>query len=127
MIAFFPDAYPDELLYSQLARYYKRSGYVRYAYAVSDLYKNDTTAILIANKSFSPCLNCEECDDYCEREMSLFRKVNGEYFLHKYCTSMEYDCEKEEIVPLSLDEAKEVAAFILDGNGYMKIFGIVEE
>ena len=43
MIAFFPDAYPDELLYSQLARYYKRSGYVRYAYAVSDLYKNDTT------------------------------------------------------------------------------------
>ena len=35
--------------------------------------------------------------------------------------------EKEEIVPLSLDEAKEVAAFILDGNGYMKIFGIVEE
>ena len=43
MIAFFPDAYPDELLYSQLARYYKRSGYVRYVYAVSDLYKNDTT------------------------------------------------------------------------------------
>ena len=41
--------------------------------------------------------------------------------------AIEEYCEKEEIVPLSLDEAKEVAAFILDGNGYMKIFGIVEE
>ncbi len=90
------------------------------------LYDTDT-AILIANSTFQPCLNCEDCNNLCNREISLFRKVNGEHFLHRYCSSMEYDCEKEEIVPLSLDEAKEHAAFMLDGNGYMKIFGIVEE
>lgn len=43
MIAFFPEIYPDELLYSQLARYHSRSGYARYAFSVADLYKNDTT------------------------------------------------------------------------------------
>lgn len=43
MIAFFPEIYPDELLYSQLARYHKRSGYARYAFTVMDIYKNDTT------------------------------------------------------------------------------------
>ena len=40
MIAFFPEIYPDELLYSQIARYHSRSGYTRYAYTVSDIYQN---------------------------------------------------------------------------------------
>lgn len=40
MIAFFPEIYPDELLYSQIARYHSRSGYARYAYTVSDIYQN---------------------------------------------------------------------------------------
>ena len=33
MISYFPTAYPDELLYSQLARYYAKSGYMAYTYA----------------------------------------------------------------------------------------------
>lgn len=40
MIAFFPEIYPDELLYSQIARYHSRSGYARYVYTVSDIYQN---------------------------------------------------------------------------------------
>lgn len=40
MIAFFPEIYPDELLYSQIARYHSRSGYARYIYTVSDIYQN---------------------------------------------------------------------------------------
>ena len=40
MIAFFPEIYPDELLYSQIARYHSRSGYTRYVYTVSDIYQN---------------------------------------------------------------------------------------
>lgn len=40
MIAFFPEVYPDELLYSQIARYHSRSGYARYVYTVSDIYQN---------------------------------------------------------------------------------------
>lgn len=38
MIACFPTAYPDELLYSQLARYYTKSGYMAYTYVAEELY-----------------------------------------------------------------------------------------
>lgn len=40
MIAYFPAPYPDELLYSQLARYYAGSGYTAYAFAAEDLYQS---------------------------------------------------------------------------------------
>ena len=39
MIAFFPSAYPDELLYSVLARYHLRSGYARYVSTAEDIYQ----------------------------------------------------------------------------------------
>lgn len=39
MIGFFPEFYEDELLYSLLARYYTRSGYLNYTYAAEDLFK----------------------------------------------------------------------------------------
>ena len=38
MIGFMPDFYPDELVYSLLARYYQRSGYLAYINATKDLY-----------------------------------------------------------------------------------------
>jgi len=38
MIVYFPTPYPDELLYSQLARYYTKSGYMAYTYAAEELY-----------------------------------------------------------------------------------------
>ena len=38
MICYFPPAYPDELLYSQLSRYYAKSGYLAYIHAAEDLY-----------------------------------------------------------------------------------------
>lgn len=41
MIAFFPEIYPDELLYSQIARYHSRSGYARYTYTSADIYNNE--------------------------------------------------------------------------------------
>ena len=40
MISYFPPIYPDELLYSQLARYYVKSGHIAYCYAAKDLYLN---------------------------------------------------------------------------------------
>ena len=40
MIAVFPEIYPDELLYSQLARYHIRSGYSRLVFTLEDIYKN---------------------------------------------------------------------------------------
>lgn len=38
MIGFFPEIYPDELIYSWFARYYARSGYAAYIEAIRDIY-----------------------------------------------------------------------------------------
>ena len=48
MILYFPKAYPDELLYSQLARYYIKSGYTAYRFAAEALYKNKTIDFTMA-------------------------------------------------------------------------------
>ena len=42
MIAFFPDPYPDELLYSRLCRYHVRSGHIHYISSCDDLYLHRT-------------------------------------------------------------------------------------
>ena len=42
MIGFFPDIYEDELLYSQLCRYYQRTGYTKYLSAIDDLFMRRT-------------------------------------------------------------------------------------
>ncbi len=42
MIAYFPTAYTDELLYSQLARYYRKSGYMAYTFAAEELFISKT-------------------------------------------------------------------------------------
>lgn len=38
MIAYFPEIYPDELVYSLLSRFYQQSGYISYVYAAEDIY-----------------------------------------------------------------------------------------
>lgn len=38
----FPPFYPDELVYSLLARYYARSGYLRYTFAAEELFERKT-------------------------------------------------------------------------------------
>lgn len=55
MIAYFPQIYPDELIYSQLARYYAHTGYLAYTFAAQDLYENKAVRpdIYFVNK-FSP-------------------------------------------------------------------------
>ena len=42
MITYFPNIYPDELLYSQLSRFYTKSGYLAYIYAAEDLFEKKT-------------------------------------------------------------------------------------
>lgn len=42
MIGFFPSPYPDELLYSVLARYFDKSGYTAYTFAAEDLFVSKT-------------------------------------------------------------------------------------
>ena len=43
MIAFFPDIYPDELIYSVIARYHQRSGYARLVSTFDDVYQQKAT------------------------------------------------------------------------------------
>ena len=40
MIGYFPDFYPDELLYSVLARYHAGSGYLGYITTAEDLFNS---------------------------------------------------------------------------------------
>jgi len=40
VLGLFPKLYPDELIYSVLARYYVRSGYSNYVFAAEDLFQN---------------------------------------------------------------------------------------
>ena len=42
MIPYFPAPYPDELLYSQLARYYIKSGHIAYIFAAKELFERST-------------------------------------------------------------------------------------
>lgn len=42
MIVQFTSFYPDELVYSLLARYYVKSGYMRYTFAAQDLFASKT-------------------------------------------------------------------------------------
>lgn len=42
MISFFPDVYPDELVYSWLARYGVRTGYTNYRAIADDLFTSNT-------------------------------------------------------------------------------------
>lgn len=42
MIVQFPSFLPDELVYSLLARYYVKSGYIRYTFAAEDLFQSKT-------------------------------------------------------------------------------------
>ena len=39
MIVYFPEVYPDELLYSVLARFYAKSGYLSYMFITQEIYK----------------------------------------------------------------------------------------
>ena len=42
MISFFPEPYPDELLYSVIARYHQRSGYALLVSTIDDIYQHRT-------------------------------------------------------------------------------------
>lgn len=42
MIAFFPELYPDELIYSVIARYHQRSGYELLVSTIDDIYRHRT-------------------------------------------------------------------------------------
>lgn len=59
MLGFFPEPYPDELLYSVFARYYVRSGYSNYIFTAEDLFQKRS---LRPNFEYLPALSVEVVD-----------------------------------------------------------------
>ena len=43
MTVYLPEIYPDELVYSWLARYYIKTGYIRYSFVAEELFQRKTT------------------------------------------------------------------------------------
>ena len=58
MIAYLPEIYPDELVYSWLARYYIKTGYVRYVFVAEELFQKKTVRpdIEFVNQYTAPTL-----------------------------------------------------------------------
>lgn len=58
MTMYLPEIYPDELVYSWLARYYIKTGYVRYAFVAEELFQSKTVRpdIEFVNQYTAPML-----------------------------------------------------------------------
>lgn len=58
MTMYLPEIYPDELVYSWLARYYIQTGYVRYAFVAEELFQSKTVRpdIEFVNQYTAPML-----------------------------------------------------------------------
>ena len=58
MIAYLPEIYPDELVYSWLARYYIKTGYIRYIFVAEELFQRKTVRpdIEFVNQYTAPVL-----------------------------------------------------------------------
>lgn len=112
MIAFFPQLYPDELLYSALARYLDKSGYGTYRAAAEDVYQNglanpdilflnpftdDLKSILTRQKSWEEIITEHTMYPYYarflppERRRKAFRSLIEMDFKHKDALAMPKD------------------------------------
>lgn len=63
-IAYFPEVYPDELVYSVLARYYVHSGYSAYIFCAEDVFVNKK---LSPDKEFVNALKPEVLEAFAEK------------------------------------------------------------
>ena len=95
-------------------------------------YDTDTAKVI---DTYCNELPMSSLDYLCEK---LYQKGNGEFFLHgyggvrtAYANRVSYIvapvCSGEDIIPLSLDEAKEWVEKYLTVDEYIKIFGECEE
>lgn len=80
MIGFFPSIYEDELVYSLLARYYVRTGYMAYAYVAEDLFENkgDSPSIEFVNPYKA------EIRDRLTKDVSMWRVVEKHTMFSSY-------------------------------------------
>ena len=70
-IAYFPEVYPDELVYSVLARYYVHGGYSAYIFCAADVFVNKRVS---PDKEFVNALKPEVLESLC-RKMTMAELV----------------------------------------------------
>lgn len=80
MIAYFPPPYEDELLYSWLARYYSKSGYMAYTLAAEDLFANKYTKPSIEFISRLTSAALEATERYIPRETLIEKHTMLPYY-----------------------------------------------
>lgn len=93
------------------------------------MYNTETAKVIAYNSNNLPKSELEYCME------TLYRKRNGEYFLHgdggaysPYNRCVQgHLCGDEKIIPLCEEEAKEWCEENLDADEYIKIWGEVEE
>lgn len=104
MIGFFPEIYEDELLYSQLCRYFQRTGYTRYVYAADDLYMRRTAHPVI-----------EWVNEYSQDAMEHITKNKGfETIIREHTMFPAYT----RFLPKERRNAALQSLLICDGNYY---------
>ena len=81
MIGFFPEPYPDELLYSLFSRYYVRSGYNKYVFAAEELFANRAVR---PSFEFFPALK-KEVIEQLTKEITLEEIVYKHTMFPYYC------------------------------------------
>lgn len=81
MIRFFPEPYPDELLYSLFSRYYVRSGYNKYVFAAEELFANRAVR---PSFEFFPALK-KEVIEQLTKEITLEEIVYKHTMFPYYC------------------------------------------
>lgn len=92
MIGYFPDPYPDELVYSLLARYYAQSGYLGYVCAAEDIFLNTWN---LPNIEFLNDYKPEVCQ-HLEKNTSMGRIVMEHTMLHGFFILPGVNHRKEE-------------------------------
>lgn len=80
MIAYFPSPYEDELLYSWLARYFCKSGYLAYTLAAEDLFENKRTKPSIEFISRLTPTALEAIERYVPRTMLIEKHTMFPYY-----------------------------------------------
>ena len=96
MIAYFPKFYPDELLYSTIARYCDHSGFLAFKYAANELFINPSMRV---DREFMKNLN-EDCISVLERQLPL-KAVLEQHTMMPYYTRF-YDMTRKQTIRVSM-------------------------
>ena len=115
MICYFPSIYEDELLYSVLARYYQKTGYVSYRDVAADLYRNpnvrpDTEFINPLTSNVVNMLNRKKSMEQIILEHTMFpyyaKFLPVERKKDAFCWMVEMKGKCSDIVPMRVTRGK---------------------